>query len=406
MKTQNLGVVSCESPGVPHLEQIIFDCCILPVMPPKKIKSSAQSTGSGSFSSDCLAGAERAGSSGGMHPTREKIYCSVCDEEIKENVGKQAGDEAVECEGVCGAWLHRKCAGLSKAAFDIVCKSPNPFYCSPCKLGKLELELKSVRDQVTAMASKLSVAVAEIASFKGTLAASENNQANSTGATPASYASAVSGVEWAPLGKNDYRSPPVSASIPSFERRCNVIIGGVGESPRGTSRVNREKHDFDEIMTLISSLDSQIGAGSVRDHLRLGKFNPKSTRPRQILVRLTRVPEVSSILSKRGNIQTPLSVRPDLSPYDRRREAALMKERWTLMQSGVNKSEIKIRGSRLLVRNKLHAQFREGSVIIEQQETLGPQTVESNVNRVEVSEASLPKLADSQSESFLSQANP
>ena len=45
---------------------------------------------------------------------------------------------------------------------------------------------------------------------------------------------------------------------------------------------------------------------------------------------------------------------PDMSPTERRSESILLKERWCLIQSGVPCEVIKIRGSRLLVRNKLH----------------------------------------------------
>ena len=60
------------------------------------------------------------------------------------------------------------------------------------------------------------------------------------------------------------------------ERRFNVVISGVKECPKGTSRTDRLKHDFNEITTLISSLDLQTGLRTVRDHLRLRKFHPKS----------------------------------------------------------------------------------------------------------------------------------
>ena len=102
------------------------------------------------------------------------------------------------------------------------------------------------------------------------------------------------------------------------------------------------KCDFNEITTLITCLDSQSESSTVRDHLRSGKFDPKSKRPRRILVKLTRTSEVPSILSKSGNVRDPLHIEPDLSPQDRRIKAALMKERWKLLQSGMNRKDVKV----------------------------------------------------------------
>ena len=45
---------------------------------------------------------------------------------------------------------------------------------------------------------------------------------------------------------------------------------------------------------------------------------------------------------------------PEMSPTERRSESILLKERWSLIQSGVPREVIQFRGSRLLVRNKLH----------------------------------------------------
>ena len=91
-------------------------------------------------------------------------------------------------------------------------------------------------------------------------------------------------------------------------------------------------------------------------------------------------------------------------------KAALMKERWTLLQSGLNRKDIKVRGSCLLVRNKVYAQFRSGAVVrVEQvalgdQAGLGPALVDTASRKV--TEASSSELADSPACSFLIQNHP
>ena len=82
---------------------------------------------------------------------------------IREASGRHEGEAAVECEGICGAWLHRRCAGLSKA---FVCKSIDLFYCSYFKIGQLELEFHSVRDQVVSLADKLTSACDELTGLR------------------------------------------------------------------------------------------------------------------------------------------------------------------------------------------------------------------------------------------------
>lgn len=93
--------------------------------------------------------------SGLPESSSQNMTCPICETEIKESTNRSRGDDAVECEGVCSAWLHRQCAGLSKSAFSSVCKSKDPFYCAHCKVQQLELELQSVRSQLTTLASKL-----------------------------------------------------------------------------------------------------------------------------------------------------------------------------------------------------------------------------------------------------------
>ena len=45
-----------------------------------------------------------------------------------------------------------------------------------------------------------------------------------------------------------------------------------------------------------------------------------------------------------------------MSPHERKCESLLLHERWSLLQSGVPREHIKIRGSRLYVRKKLYGQ--------------------------------------------------
>ena len=56
------------------------------------------------------------------------VLCPVCEELIVDGDEKTPGHDSIECEGLCKAWLHSGCAGLSKTAFEVAASSPDPFF--------------------------------------------------------------------------------------------------------------------------------------------------------------------------------------------------------------------------------------------------------------------------------------
>lgn len=86
---------------------------------------------------------------------KDTFICPICDNIIKEAVGKRQGQDAIECSGSCATWLHKHCAGLSKEAFLAANKSDKPFYCPQCRLNIQELEINSLRDIVKDLSSEL-----------------------------------------------------------------------------------------------------------------------------------------------------------------------------------------------------------------------------------------------------------
>ena len=84
-----------------------------------------------------------------------------------------------------------------------------------------------------------------------------------------SYASAVTGSE-------SKASPEVMTAIPSArldrDRRFNLIVHGIKESPRGTLRQSRLETDTKAVSIVFSSIHSSFTALSLRDCYRLGKY--------------------------------------------------------------------------------------------------------------------------------------
>ena len=151
--------------------------------------------------------------------------------------------------------------------------------------------------------------------------------------------------------------PKISANImPStssnYERKFNVVLYGLDECPSGLTRSSRLESDLTNISNIFFELDSSIHPQSISDCYRLGKYLRDASRPRPILVKFVRVADVSRIFANRRKLPTAISVKPDMSSAERKKYSILMQERWDLIQSGVLRKDIKIRGDSLYVSNK------------------------------------------------------
>ena len=71
------------------------------------------------------------------------------------------------------------------------------------------------------------------------------------------------------VASNRGQHPHAGKDNQNREHHFNVVISEVTESPKGTSRRDREKHDFDKVVEVISNLDPQINLSSVKDHMQL-----------------------------------------------------------------------------------------------------------------------------------------
>ena len=74
------------------------------------------------------------------------------------------------------------------------------------------------------------------------------------------------------------------------------------------------------------------------------------------------------------------SYKPDMSPEERQRESSLLRERWRLIQSGVLRNVIKIRGSHLYVNNKVYGEYNSATCSFEPSSSivLNPGSIQSS----------------------------
>lgn len=261
----------------------------------------------------------------------QNSLCPVCEASFK------SGQESIFCEGECQKYVHRQCAGLTKGQFAKAAESDSPYYClhctvsmqntEICKLKQLVSELTAIIKPSTPLQTSATIATNVLPSNQV-----HNNQQNSV---------------------TIQHSNPASSQ--STDRKFNLVIYGLNECPNGTSRPERVKQDIDKGYSVLSKVDEDINVSSVRDCLRLGKYKKDQARPRPLLLKLNRAIDVISVLSNRASLEDKsIVIKPDMSPEEKQIESLLLKERWSLMQSGINKTDIKIKSGSIFVKGKKH----------------------------------------------------
>lgn len=283
----------------------------------------------------------------------KNVVCPVCEEEIIDST-----QMSIQCD-TCMSWLHRRCAGLSKSNFERVSKPSTPFHCSPCRLHRQEIEIASLKDALSSLEGRLNLVERQVhAATEGV------RRSKCASADPVAQAGEVlvpDNKSYAAVASGNVVLGESKVVVPDYDRRFNVVLYGLREPEQGY-RSKRQESDLSEIASVLDSFETSVTELSVRDHFRLGKFDKDSKRPRPILIKFTRTSDVMKILAKSGSIASPLAIKPDLPPAERAIKSLLMKERWKLIQSGVDRKDMRIQGPRLMVKRDLYAQVSRGKL--------------------------------------------
>ncbi len=273
--------------------------------------------------------------------------CIICEKVIKDRdvKTKAKGQDSVLCEGICQGWMHRTCAGIPKPVFQAVSSSSSPFLCLYCRNSKHEEDISVLENTIKDLKG-------EIINLKLKISQESQPAAILPPDIP-SFADALQTNLPTTMGG----STPIRPSI-SEDRKYNIVVYGIKECAKGSTRHTRLSKDTDAVSSLISKVDATIPDYSIRDCIRLGKYVEERCRP--ILVKLTRACQASSILAGRKNLSksTGVWIKHDMTPSERSIDAILLKKRWELIQSGTDRGNIKIKGNKIFVGNKNY-----GSVI-------------------------------------------
>lgn len=212
-------------------------------------------------------------------------------------------------------------------------------------LSLISEELTRVKESVANTTPASAADGVEIAAASGPRVTRLSNlHDTSTSPAPAQGASASS--------EQQLRTSASAGKDHDDARKMNLVVFGLPESKAGTRRQERIREDFEKAGGVLSHINPAISDVSIRDCRRLGKFKDGVARP--TLLQLHRSVDVSIILSGRKKLSTrpDIIVKPDLSPSERKVEQLLLKERRFLIESGIQRSDIRIRGSSLYVNNK------------------------------------------------------
>ena len=146
----------------------------------------------------------------------------------------------------------------------------------------------------------------------------------------------------------------VSPSKLNEDRKFNIVISGIPQCDSGSPRLTWLAQDSSNVTSILYKIDPTLSESTVRDCYRLGKYKQNHSRPRLTLVKLSRTIDVINVLSKKDAYPSGIIIKPDLPPEERAIESELLKQRWSLVQSGTDRKAIKIKKPSLYVHNKLY----------------------------------------------------
>uniref|UniRef100_A0A1X7U8M7 Uncharacterized protein n=1 Tax=Amphimedon queenslandica TaxID=400682 RepID=A0A1X7U8M7_AMPQE len=88
---------------------------------------------------------------GAQHSSTSTYACPVCDKPFTDKLG----EDSIQCEEACKAWLYHCFAGLTKSEFGLLSQSSVPFFSVRCHLKSAEDHILALQSQVTMLTNRL-----------------------------------------------------------------------------------------------------------------------------------------------------------------------------------------------------------------------------------------------------------
>ena len=260
------------------------------------------------------------------------VSCCICEADIVDDT-----DESVLCEGICQAWMHRKCAGISRQVFAVISKSNDPYLCSHCMLSNYKEEIVSLKNQVNSLSN-------ELALLKGNQVPTDVSDSSLPDDSQVSISSADKHIK---TMFNDY----INEEKEKAKRCLNIIIHNIPESPSEDGNT-RKKHDTDFVTDISHQhLNTKV---SINKCFRIGK---KGAKPRLLKISLGTELEKAIILHNRTKLRDPklspvlhkVFITPDLTPKERESNKNL---RAQLKEMNKGSRQFQIKNGQIVERKK------------------------------------------------------
>ena len=251
---------------------------------------------------------------------------------------EKKGHDSIFCDGSCQNWIHRQCAGLSKASFTHCFKSNDPFFCPKCTIKNQSDDVATLKEAVSLFRKDVDRVQDNIAQI----------QLCDHPSLPFSNLAETSDVCLSP---NPDSADPIkksnqshqSSSDPEYTRKSNLISSEFRSLPKVLN--DRLVSDLKVISSACQSSRNLIPLSSLIGCHQLGKYNNNHSTPRRILAKFNSSIHVSIAMGNSLSRHTAdkVIIKRNLSVEQRHINNLILKETRELINSGTDRKLIKIR---------------------------------------------------------------
>ena len=196
-----------------------------------------------------------------LSSTSVREVCCICCQPV--NVSK---DEVLFCSGSFQKLIYWHCVSVSVASYESIKEHNCPFLCYGC------LNLSN-QDQVATLQEEVEELKQEIIQLKKSLFGTQMQiqqqpKAAKSVSVQQTYATVMHGGEpkVSDLGSHSPGKQNGSlASNKSPERKYSLVVYGIAECTKGTSRSVRLESDLNSVASVVAKVDSSIHPQSIRD---------------------------------------------------------------------------------------------------------------------------------------------